>query len=364
MKKFNLNHQADVIESVLAAHRIQGKVWGGTVTPRFIRFDLTTALGTRVNKVLALREEVAMRLGVPDVRVYRKGDAIRVEVPRSDVAVVRFTALRRRLKRIPPLSAILGVDEDGAPLLLHVTSPDVAHILVAGSTGSGKTALLKTMILSLALYNPQSKLQLALIDPKARGFTPLSGLPHLIRPIVTDPDRAVAFLEGLVVEMERRDRLKISRPAIIIVIDELADLRMVAGKKVENALTRLTQRGREAGMHVILATQRPAAAIVGGLVKANLPVRLVGAVSTPEDAKVATGVAGSGANRLRGRGDFLLVARQAMVRFQAAYISDRDIPQLIETETRRWRYGDFSNPRPRPRSSHRAASPSPLRRQT
>ncbi len=364
MKKFNLNHQADVIESVLAAHKIQGKVWGGMVTPRFIRFDLTTALGTRVNKVLALREEVAMRLGVPDIRVYRKGDAIRVEVPRSDVAVVRFAVLRRRLKHIPPLSALLGVDEDGAPLLLHVTSPDVAHILVAGSTGSGKTALLKTIVLSLALHNPQSKLQLALIDPKARGFSPLASLPHLIHPIVNDPGQSVAFLEGLVMEMERRDRMKINRPAIVIVIDELADLRMVAGKRVENALARLTQRGREAGMHVILATQRPAATIVGGLVKANLPVRLVGAVTSPEDAKVATGVAGSGANRLRGRGDFLLVARQTIVRFQAAYISDREIPQLIDIETRRWRYGDFPNPRPKPHPAERASRSQPLRRQT
>ncbi len=348
MKKFNLNRQADVIESVLAAHKIHSKVWGGTVTPRFIRFDLTTSLDTRVQKVLALREEVAMRLGVPDIRVYRKGDAIRVEVPRSDVAVVRFDALRKRLKRIPPLTAILGVDEEGAPLLLNIGSPDVAHILVAGTTGSGKTILLKTLVLSLALYNPQNKLQLAIIDPKARGLSALADVPHLLRPIESDPDRAIDLLEGLVVEMERRDRLKISRPAIVIVIDELADLRMVAGKRVERALMRLTQRGREAGVHVILATQRPAAAIVGGLIKANLPVRLVGAVTTPEDAKVATGVAGSGANRLRGRGDFLLAARQELVRFQAPYASDEEIRRMIHTETARWRHGD--HPR-RPKSS-------------
>ncbi len=353
MKKFNLNRQADIIESVLAAHKIQGKVWGGAVTPRFIRFDLTTTLGTRVNQVLALREEVAMRLGVPDIRVYRKGDAIRVEVPRPDAAVVRFATLHQRLRAVPPLTAVLGVDEDGAPLLLHVTSPDVAHILVAGTTGSGKTILLKTLVLSLALRNPQSKLQLALIDPKARGFSALARIPHLIRPVESDPARAVALLEGMVVEMERRDRMKISRPAILIVIDELADLRMVAGKRVENALTRLTQRGREAGVHVILATQRPASAIVGGLVKANLPVRLVGAVPTPEDAKVATGIAGSGANRLRGRGDFLLVARQEIVRFQAAYASDEEIRRIIASETSRWRHGDF-----RSRAASSPASPS------
>ncbi len=329
MKKFQLDRQADIIESVLAAHNIEGRVWGGAVTPRFIRFDVTTALGTRVQKVLALREEVAMRLGVPDIRVYRKGDAIRVEVPRSDAAIVRFEALYKRIKRLPPMTAILGVDEEGAPLLLKITSPDVAHVLVAGTTGSGKTMLLKALILSLALTNPQHRLILALIDPKARGFAAFSQLPHLIRPIETDPARAVKLLEGLVVEMERRDRLRFNAPAIVVVIDELADLRMAAGKRVEHALTRLTQRGREAGIHVIVATQRPQAAIIGGMVKANLPVRMVGAVTSPEDAKVATGIAGSGANRLRGRGDFLLVVRQEILRFQAPFVTDAVIRNSI-----------------------------------
>ena len=329
MKRFHLDRQADIIESVLAAHKIEGRVWGGAVTPRFIRFDVTTSLGTRVQKVLALREEVAMRLGVPDIRIYRKGDAIRVEVPRPDAAVVRFEALFKRIKRLPPLTAILGVDEEGAPLLLKLSSPDIAHALVAGTTGSGKTMLLKTMVLSLALTNPLHRLMMVLIDPKARGFSALASLPHLLRPVETDPAQAVKVLEGLVVEMERRDRLRFNVPAILVVIDELADLRMAAGKHVERALTRLTQRGREAGIHVVVATQRPQADIIGGMVKANLPVRLVGAVTSPEDAKVATGVAGSGANRLRGRGDFLLVARQAMVRFQAPYITDDQIRTLI-----------------------------------
>jgi S-DNA-T family DNA segregation ATPase FtsK/SpoIIIE len=329
MKRFQLDRQADIIESVLAAHNIEGRVWGGAVTPRFIRFDVTTALGTRVQKVLALREEVAMRLGVPDIRLYRQGDAIRVEVPRPDAVTVRFEALYKRIKRLPPMTAILGVDEEGAPLLLKLSSPDIAHVLVAGSTGSGKTMLLKTFVLSLALTNPPHVLQLALIDPKARGFAPLAHLPQLLRPIETDPQQAVKLLEGLVVEMERRDRMRFSQPAIVVVIDELADLRMVAGKAVEQALTRLTQRGREAGIHVVVATQRPQATILGGLVKANLPVRLVGAVPSPEDAKIATGIAGSGANRLRGRGDFLLVARQEMIRFQAPYIRDAAIQQMV-----------------------------------
>ena len=330
LKRHTLERQADVIEAVLAAHKIQGRVWGGAVTPRYIRYDLTAAVGTRLQKVLALKDEIALSLGVSDVRLYRDGGAIRVEVPRRRPATVKLLPLLRSLPKLPRLTAVIGVDADGAPLLLRLPSPDVSHILVAGSTGSGKTVLLRSMILGLALNNPQRRLQLALIDPKGRGFGPLARIPHLIRPVVEDPDEAVRLLQGLVAEMVRRDRDKVSAPALVVVIDELADLRMTAGKQVEDALSRLTQRGREAGIHVIVATQRPASTVVGSLVKANLPVRLVGAVGTPEDAKVATGIAGSGAERLRGRGDFLLIARGERLRFQAAYISEADIRQAID----------------------------------
>lgn len=330
MNRLQLERQADVIESVLASHKIQGRVWGGTVTPRFIRYELTAVLGTRVQKVLALRDELALSLGVADIRLYREEGAIRLEVPRPGPAVVRLLPLCRSLPKVPPLTAVLGLDADGVPLLLRLPSPDVAHVLVAGTTGSGKTALLRGLVLSLALHNPQRTLQLALIDPKGRGFGPLAGLPHLVRPVVTDPEVAVRLLEGLVTEMERRDREKRSSPALVVVIDELADLRMSGGKAVEEALTRLTQRGREAGVHVIVATQRPAATVVGSLVKANLPVRLVGAVGSPEDAKVATGVAGSGAERLRGRGDFLLVAQGQTLRLQAAFISEQEVRNVVD----------------------------------
>jgi len=324
-----LDQQADIIESVLRAHKITARVWGGVVTPRFVRYELTTSADIRLNKVLALKDEVAMMLGVSDVRMYRKNGAVYVEAPRSRSGVVRLMAVDKRLKKLPMGSIILGVDEEGAPLLLRLTSPDVAHILVAGSTGSGKTVLLRSMILSMALRHSPRTARMLLIDPKSRGFGPLAGLPHLIRPVVTDPEAAILAMEEAVKEMEARDREKRNRPLLVVVIDELADLRMVGGKQVEHTLTRLTQRGREAGVHVIAATQRPAATIVGGLVKANLPVRLVGAVASPEDAKVATGVAGSGAERLRGRGDFLLVARGETIRFQAAYATSTEMQTVI-----------------------------------
>ena len=324
-----LNQQADIIEEVLAAHKIPARVWGGTVTPRFIRYQLTTASGIKLNKVLALKDEVAMMLGAPDVRMYRKDGAVYVEAPRSRPGKVKLLALHRHLQRMPPGSVILGVDEEGIPLLVQLTSPDVAHILVAGSTGSGKTVLLRSMILSLALRHRPSSLKLVLIDPKTRGFRPLAGLPHLVSPIVTEPEDAIRTLEEVVNEMETRDRMGRRRPLWVVFIDELADLRMVGGKAVERHLARLTQRGREAGIHMIVATQRPAATIIGGLVKANLPVRLVGAVASPEDAKVATGIARSGAERLGGRGDFLLVARGDIIRLQAAYVEEQTLRNVV-----------------------------------
>ncbi len=325
-----LERQADTIEMVLTSHKIHSRVWGGTVTPRFVRYDLTTTAGTRVQKVLALQAEIAMALGASTIRLYRKGGAIRVEVPRTRAGLVRLQSLSSTIKRLPDLTMILGVDEEGVPLLLRLPSPDVAHVLVAGTTGSGKTVLLRSMVLSLAMNNTAHNLNLVLIDPKGRGFGSMAGLPHLTRPVLDDPGMAIELLQGLVAEMEQRDREKRCTPTLCVVIDELADLRMSGGKVVEQTLSRLTQRGREAGIHIIVATQRPAATVVGSLVKANLPVRLVGAVGSPEDAKVATGLAGSGAERLGGRGDFLLVTRGQTVRLQVAHITDREIKQVVQ----------------------------------
>lgn len=329
MNRFTLERQADLIEAVLAAHNIPGRVLGGTVTPRLIRFDLATALGVRLQKILALKEELALSLGVPAVRLYRDGNALHLEVPRPQPAVVSLLALCRSLPKPPPLTAVLGLDTEGIPLLLRLPGPDVAHVLVAGTTGSGKTALLRSLVVSLALFNPQRKLQLVLVDPKGRGFGALAGLPHLLRPVVTETAAALNLLANLAAEMERRDREGRSEPALVVVVDELADLRQTGGKAVEDLLSRLTQRGREAGLHVVVATQRPTAAVLGGLVKANLPVRLVGAVSSAEEARLATGVAASGAERLRGRGDFLLVAHGEVIRFQAAYIGEAEMARAV-----------------------------------
>ena len=324
--------QAARIESVLSAHKVPARVWQATVTPRFVRFDITTALGTKLTKVNSLAEEIAFSLGARATRVYREGGVLHVEVPRETARTVPLLPLCARLTTVPPFCAVLGVDESGTPLLLRMDSPDVAHVLLAGTTGSGKTALARTLLLSLAMHNHPGQLQLALIDPKGRGLGALADLPHMWRDedVAQDTEEATARLLALVAEMERRDRSSSHLPRLVVAIDELADLLQVGGKPVADALARLTQRGREAGIHVVAATQRPAATLVGGLVKANFPVRLVGSVTSAEDAKVAAGIPGTEAERLLGRGDFLLIAKGQVIRFQAAYTDSAGIADIIE----------------------------------
>ena len=325
--------QAARIESVLGAHKVPARVWQATVTPRFVRFDVTTALGTRLSKVSGLAEELAFALGARATRVYREGGVLHVEVPRETARTVALLPLCGRLAAVPPYCAVLGVDAGGAPLLLRLDSPDVAHVLVAGTTGSGKTALVRTVLLSLAMHNHPGHLQFVLIDPKGRGLAPLAGLPHLWRPggpgAVQDVAAAVTVLEALVAEMARRDAAGRALPRLVVAVDELADLLQTGGKPVAETLTRLTQRGREAGIHVLAATQRPSAALVGGLMKANFPVRLVGSVVSAEDARVAAGLPGTEAERLLGRGDFLLVTRGQVIRFQAAYAAGNEVDTLV-----------------------------------
>ena len=327
-----LNMQADRIESVLASHRVPARVQGGTVSPRWVRFNISPALGARIATVRNLSEELALALGAQDVRVARAGEELTVEMPRPDAEPVRLLSLMRSLASVPPLTACLGVADDGRPLLLRLPSPDVAHVLVAGTTGSGKTELMRTLILSLALTNRQSKLQIALIDPKRRGLGPLAGLPHALDDVASTPDAIWALLNKLIMEMERRDHDGITSPHIVVAVDELLEVLAIDGpargrapaKEIETALTRIAQRGREAGLHLVAGAQKPSSAVIGSLLKANFPTRLVGRVGSSEDARVATGLAGSGAEKLLGRGDFLAVAAGQTVRFQAAWTPVQD----------------------------------------
>jgi S-DNA-T family DNA segregation ATPase FtsK/SpoIIIE len=348
-----LEFQSDRIEAVLARHKVSARVTGGLVSPRWIQFQVLPALGARVNRIKGLAEELALALNSDTCRVSRQGGLVAVEIPRNDPQVVRLLPLQERLAQngsgpsgIPFGTAVLGLAEDGAPLLVRLPSPQVSHLLIAGTTGSGKSALAQTIITSLALNHRPSQLGFVLIDPKRRAFGPLAGLPHLLRPIcpggqrqgvLSEPEAVEATLERLVELMLHRDR-EGRQPAcagqngearVVVVIDELADLLMMTGKATQGALTRLTQRGREAGIHLVACTQKPASRVVGSLAKANFPVRLVGRVTSPEDAKVATGYAGTGAERLCGPGDFIAVTGGQVTRFQAAYVSKSEMVGVV-----------------------------------
>ncbi len=342
MRRVHLDLQANRIEAVLATHRAPARVTGGTVTPRLVRFNLAPAPGVRLRRLFGLAEEVALALAVPGCRIARENGSLAVEVPRPDPAPVALLPLCAKLSCVPPCAAVIGRDEQGTPLLLALASPDVAHALVAGSTGSGKTVLLRAMVASLAAHNHLGQVQFILVDPKGRGLGALAGLPHLLCPTLSEPAEIGGRLAWLVEEMLRRERERITTPRLVLVIDELAEALAVGSGGVLEALTRLTQRGREAGIHVIAATQKPSATILGPLVKANFPVRLVGSVASADDARVAAGLPGTGAERLHGQGDFILVWRGQCCRFQAAHIAASELETLAAQlrqggrSSRRW----------------------------
>jgi S-DNA-T family DNA segregation ATPase FtsK/SpoIIIE len=386
-----LELQSDRIEMVLASHKAPARVTGGVVTPRAVQYHLAPALGTKVSKVQALADELALALGVTNVRVSRQGGSVQLEIPRDDAQTVKLLPLMAQLSKgrgdtITPLqqraiephssnrreyassfaysqktpfplyTAALGLCDDGAPLLMRLSSPDVAHVLISGTTGSGKTALCQTMILSLAMTHRRSQLQFVLVDPKRRAFAPFAPLPHLLRPILGDVAEAVDALGEIVQLMDTRPccapgLCEQSRgqgnsaaeysvtPRIVVVLDELADLMQVGGQALAEPLTRLAQRGREAGIHVIACTQKPSSQVMGTLIRANFPARLVGKVVSPEDARVAAGIGGTGAEKLSGRGDFIAVAAGQVLRFQSAYVSAAEMEQVVAqfgSVPRRW----------------------------
>ena len=288
-----IDYQADRIEMTLRAHRILARVTGGLVAPRWVRHLLSLGWGTRPEQVSRLEGDLAHRLGIQGVRVAQSDGRLYVDVPRPDGPVISLWSLCKRLDQIPPHAAMLGIGQDGQPLLLRLASPDVAHALVAGTTGSGKTALARSIALSLAMHNRQGEIQLLIVDPQGHKYTSLAGLPHLLCPVVTEIEGAAHALSELVALFEERSQIGTCQPRVVAIIDELADLVALGGEPVLKAVTRLAQRGRGAGVHLVACTQKPTAASIGSLVKSNFPARLVGRVTSAGDASLASSLASS-----------------------------------------------------------------------
>jgi S-DNA-T family DNA segregation ATPase FtsK/SpoIIIE len=316
----HLEHLADRIEEVLAAHHVPVRVTGGVVTRGWLRFDLALGEGARAGEVVDLYDELALHLGSRHCRVYRQGDAVRVEVPRESPGPVRLLALCRQLPGgIPPCTAVLGLEdeheEEGVPLLLQMGGPATAHVLVAGAPGAGKTTLLRTMALSMALLDRQARLQLAL--PGA-AFSDLGGLPHLVR---------APGVEALTAELHRRMWDGSAAPRLVAFVDDLDGL---AEEELER-LPFLLDMGPGCGLHVVASTSRPLPELTWAF-----PGRIVGAVESAEEARRMAGVEVGGAERLLGRGDFLLLVPEAEpLRFQAAWASAEEAVRVVERATRR-----------------------------
>ncbi|MDX9954406.1 MAG: DNA translocase FtsK [Anaerolineae bacterium] len=319
-----LEHQADELERVLLNHRAPARVTGGTIGPRLIRFTLDLAPQVRMAAITALADDLALALKVTSVRFEKTAQGLIIEIPNPEPRPVTFMGLWADLQPLPAATALLGSTDDGAPLLARLASPDVAHVLISGTTGSGKTVLLRTIAVSLALGQAPTEVRLMCFDPKGRAFRALTDAPHLLRQMIVEPLEVREALRSLTRLMEVRDRQGEHSPRIVVLVDELADL-VMTGDGIEALLTRLVQRGREAGIHLVAATQRPSAAVLSGLMRANFPLRLVGRVVTAEDARIATGRGQSGAENLNGRGDFIAVGGgTAALRFQVAFISEQD----------------------------------------
>ncbi|MDX9955942.1 MAG: DNA translocase FtsK [Anaerolineae bacterium] len=331
-----LEAQADQVEAVLVAHRTPGRITGGTVGPRLIRFILDPAPQTRLSDVRALTEDLAIALKVDSLRIDRTHEGIILEFPNPEPRPVTLTGLWAEVKPLPPVTALLGLTDDGAPLLARLSSPEVAHVLVAGTKDAGKTALLRTLAVSLVMSNRPDELRLLCIDLQRRAFRALAGLPHLVRPPVITGTEAIEALQSLTRLMEVRLRGQEHQPRTVVLIDEAADLALIEGRvSAESLLVRLAQRGHEAGIHLVVATRRPSAAVLSGVLRANFPLRLVGKVISADDARVAAGRGQTDAHLLNGRGDFLAVGGSAApIRFQIAYIGDQEAQQMLSEQQR------------------------------
>ncbi|WP_420642267.1 FtsK/SpoIIIE domain-containing protein [Candidatus Leptofilum sp.] len=340
-KEERLRHQLELqsrqIERVFSTHQVPTRVAGGQVQTQSIRFDLQSHLESGLHRLRGLKRDLLSVLGVSDVSLVK--DEVgqwRLDIVRPHEPPVALLDLLPLLPDLPESTAVLGIDEEGAPLLLPFADPDITHALLVGVDGAGKTAMLRTMAVSLAMTNRQSKLQLLVIDPERPGgpadeLAPLMYLPHLLSQVIVEPTEALRTLQILVDEMHHRLKHQTLLPTIVTLIDNVEALFPASPTDLQAALAELLQRGAEAGIHLVLATSQPTAEWLSNVMRANLPLRLVGAVRDEAESLAGTAVVGAEAHSLLGEGDFLAVADGSQVHFQAAFIGNYDLHLTLET---------------------------------
>ncbi len=338
------------IWETLEAHGVQGSLVNSHIGPRITRYDLKLNKGSKVKKVLALQPEMALACKAPYVRISAIPETgiIGIEIPNETPETVDFrrilnTSEWQDSKAYLPL--MVGVDVTGQPIVKDLA--DMPHLLVAGSTGSGKSVALRTMLNGLLTARTPDEMQLVIVDPKRVEFSGYGSVPHLMAPIVTEAEDTVGVLRGLVQEMENRYALLQNRGVrdlvelenlkketfsrIVVIIDELADLVLSPfGKEIELELVKLAQKSRASGIYLIAATQRPVVKVISGLIKANFPARMAFRVPAAVDSKIVLDT--TGAEELLGQGDMLFLAPgyPKPIRVQGAFSDTEMTNQLLE----------------------------------
>jgi len=339
--------QKMLLEETLSNFHVSAQVVGIVKGPSVTRFELQPAPGVKVNKITSLQDDIKLNLAAKDIRIEAPipgRNAIGIEVPNlhSEPVLIEKIIRSRKFQEHPsPLAVALGMDIGGEPIVADIKK--MPHGLIAGATGSGKSVCINSIIVSLLFKATPEQVRLLLIDPKMVELIPYNNLPHLVTPVVTEARHATAALKWAVEEMERRYALFVDAgvrdierynqtanetlPYIVVVIDELADLMMVAPQDVEDCIIRIAQKARACGIHLLLATQRPSVDVITGNIKANVPTRLAFAVFSQVDSR--TILDQSGAERLLGRGDMLfLESGAAPIRLQGNYVSDDEIERV------------------------------------
>ena len=341
------------LEETLMSFGVEAKILQVTKGPSVTRFELQPKAGIKVSKIVNLADDIALGLAAKGVRIEAPipgKSAIGIEVPNKEQTPVFFREIvesKEFLDNKFKVACALGKDITGKAVVTDLSK--MPHVLIAGATGSGKSVCINTLIVSILYKYSPDEVKLLMVDPKVVELNVYNGIPHLLIPVVTDPKKAAGALAWAVQEMDNRYNLFAQKgvrdlkgynamaekegigtlPQIVIIIDELADLMMVAAKEVEDSICRLAQKARAAGMHLIIATQRPSVDVITGIIKANIPSRIAFAVSSQVDSRTILDQVG--AEKLLGKGDMLFYPSGAPkpVRVQGAFVSDEEVEKIV-----------------------------------